>query len=167
MDTIASQITSLTIVYSTFYSGADQRKHQSSASLAFVRRIHRWPGTFSSSQVSATHLKIGYMEIRSARMPARRMNRTDLTRGNGGTRIVSTRQQWSPSDRPYCFRMHCRFLGQLSEHSALGGLPNCCLLLASAEALGGDSYHSQRPDCGALSTTVRNPCPRLSHSSSM
>ena len=43
MGTIASQITSLTIVYSTVYSGADQRKHQSSASLAFVRGIHRWP----------------------------------------------------------------------------------------------------------------------------
>ena len=39
----ASQITSLTIVYSTVYSGADQRKHQSSASLAFVRGIHRGP----------------------------------------------------------------------------------------------------------------------------
>ena len=33
----------LTIVYSTVYSGADHRKHQSSASLAFVREIHRWP----------------------------------------------------------------------------------------------------------------------------
>ena len=44
MGAIASQITSLTIVYSTFYSGADQRKHQSSASLAFVRGIHRTPG---------------------------------------------------------------------------------------------------------------------------
>ena len=43
MDAIASQITSLTIVYSTVYSGADQRKHPSSASLAFVRGIHRWP----------------------------------------------------------------------------------------------------------------------------
>ena len=43
MSTIASQITSLTIVYSTVYSGLDQRKHQSSASLAFVRGIHRWP----------------------------------------------------------------------------------------------------------------------------
>ena len=40
---MASQITSLTIVYSTVYSGADHRKHQSSASLAFVRGIHRWP----------------------------------------------------------------------------------------------------------------------------
>ena len=39
----ASQITSLTIVYSTVYSGTDQRKHQNSASLAFVRGIQRWP----------------------------------------------------------------------------------------------------------------------------
>ena len=43
MSAMASQITSLTIVYSIVYSGADQRKHQSSASLAFVRGIHRWP----------------------------------------------------------------------------------------------------------------------------
>ena len=48
MSKIASQITSLTIVYSTFYSGPDQTKHQSSASLAFVRGIprtnDRWRG---------------------------------------------------------------------------------------------------------------------------
>ena len=37
MGSITSQITSLTIVYSTVYSDADQRKYQSSASLAFVR----------------------------------------------------------------------------------------------------------------------------------
>ena len=43
MGTIAFQITSLTIVYSIVYSDADQRKHQSSASLAFVREIHREP----------------------------------------------------------------------------------------------------------------------------
>ena len=41
MDALASQIISLTIVYSTFYSDEDQRKHRSSASLAFVRGIHR------------------------------------------------------------------------------------------------------------------------------
>ena len=41
MGTIASQITSLTMVYTTVYSDADQSKHQSSASLAFVRGIHR------------------------------------------------------------------------------------------------------------------------------
>ena len=43
MGAIVSQITSLTIVYSTVYSDADQSKHQSSASLAFVRGIHRSP----------------------------------------------------------------------------------------------------------------------------
>ena len=41
MSVIASQITSLTTVYSTVYSDADQRKHQSSASLAFVWGIQR------------------------------------------------------------------------------------------------------------------------------
>ena len=43
MGAIASQITSLKIVYSILYSSADQRKHQSSASLAFVRGSHRGP----------------------------------------------------------------------------------------------------------------------------
>ena len=53
MGAIPSQNTSLTIIYSIVYSDADQRKHQSSASLAFVRGIHRstvnsphkWPVT--------------------------------------------------------------------------------------------------------------------------
>ena len=53
MGAIASQITSFTIVYSTVYSNADERKHQSSASLAFVWGIlggpvnspHKWPVT--------------------------------------------------------------------------------------------------------------------------
>ena len=52
--TMASQITSLTIIYSAVYSGAYQRKHQSSAPLAFVRGIHwcpvnsphKWPVTW-------------------------------------------------------------------------------------------------------------------------
>ena len=41
MTKMASQITSLTVVYSTVYSDADQIKYQSSASLAFVWGIHR------------------------------------------------------------------------------------------------------------------------------
>ena len=36
MSAMASQLTSLSIVYSTVYSGGDQRKHQSLASLALV-----------------------------------------------------------------------------------------------------------------------------------
>ena len=43
MGAMTPRITSLMIVYSTLYSGADQRKLQSSASLAFVRGIHRRP----------------------------------------------------------------------------------------------------------------------------
>ena len=43
MNAIASQITSVYIVCSIVGSGADQRKHQSSASLAIVRGIRRWP----------------------------------------------------------------------------------------------------------------------------
>ena len=51
MTTIASQITSLTVVYSTIYSDADQRKHQSSALLAFVWGIHR-DGEFPAQRAS-------------------------------------------------------------------------------------------------------------------
>ena len=43
MGAMASQITSLTIVYSAVYSDPNHRKHQSTASLASVRGIHRWP----------------------------------------------------------------------------------------------------------------------------
>ena len=43
MSAKASQITGVSVVCTTVCSGADQRKHQSSASPAFVREIHRWP----------------------------------------------------------------------------------------------------------------------------
>ena len=43
MGAVASQITSFSIVCSTVRSGAGQRKHYSSASLAFGRGIHWWP----------------------------------------------------------------------------------------------------------------------------
>ena len=52
MGTIAFQITSLTSVYSIVYPDADQRKHQSSASLAFVRGIHRSPVASYAENVS-------------------------------------------------------------------------------------------------------------------
>ena len=46
MGALAFRITSLTIVYSNVYSDADQRKRQSPASLAFLRRIQRGPVNF-------------------------------------------------------------------------------------------------------------------------
>ena len=51
MSAMASQITSHTIVYSTVYSGVDQRTHLSSASLAFVWGIHRWPVASNAENV--------------------------------------------------------------------------------------------------------------------
>ena len=51
MGAMASDITSLTIFYSTVYSGTDQKKHQSSAALAFVRGIHRLPVASNAENV--------------------------------------------------------------------------------------------------------------------
>ena len=64
ISTIACQITSRTIVYSTVYWGADQRKHQSCASLDFVRGIRRWPVNSPHkkpvTQVDITHILVDY-----------------------------------------------------------------------------------------------------------
>ena len=49
---MTSQITSLNIVYSTVYSGADQRKHKNSASLAFVWENSPVTGEFSAQMAS-------------------------------------------------------------------------------------------------------------------
>ena len=79
MGTMASLITSLTSVYSTVHPGADQRKHQSSASLAFVWGIHRkpvnslhkWPVTrkmfpFDDVIMTMTYGDLAIHEARSA-----------------------------------------------------------------------------------------------------
>ena len=52
MDAMASQITNLTIIYSTIYSGADQRKQQSSASLTFGRGISPVTDEFPAQMAS-------------------------------------------------------------------------------------------------------------------
>ena len=52
MSTMASQITSASIVYSTVSSYVDQRKYQCSASLAFARGNHRWPVNFLEQMAS-------------------------------------------------------------------------------------------------------------------
>ena len=62
MSAVASQINSFMIVYSTVYSGADQNKHQSSASLAFVRGIHRWPMN-SSYKRPATRKMVPFDDV--------------------------------------------------------------------------------------------------------
>ena len=80
MGAMASQITDLTIVYSTVHSGADQRKYLNSASLAFVRVIHRspmssphkWPVTrkmfpFDDVIIPPSHLLQKFLHQRLAR----------------------------------------------------------------------------------------------------
>ena len=62
MSAMASQITSLMIVYSTVYSDADKKKHQRSAPLAFVREIHCWPVN-SSQKGPATRKMILFRDI--------------------------------------------------------------------------------------------------------
>ena len=71
MSTMASQVTSLMIVYSTVYSGADQRKHPLSASLAFF--VGNWPvtGEFPAQRAS-------YVENVSIITSRLRQNRSHL-----------------------------------------------------------------------------------------
>ena len=71
MTTMAPQITSLTVVYSTVYSDADQRKHQSSASLAFVWGIQRdrWiPRTKGQLRGKCFHLMTSSCHIKYAHL---------------------------------------------------------------------------------------------------
>ena len=67
MGAMASQITSLTIVYSTVYSDADQGKHQCPVSLAFVRGIHRGPVN-SPHKWPVTRKMLDDVIIRSSRL---------------------------------------------------------------------------------------------------
>ena len=75
MGAVAYEITSLTIAYSTVYSGADQRKHQSSASLAFVWGIHRgtvnsphkWPVTLEMFPLDDVIMRMQHPKIKCGR----------------------------------------------------------------------------------------------------
>ena len=65
MSAMASQITSLTIVYSTANSGTDRRKHHSSASLTFVRAItHNIYWGITNGPYSANHILHTLLERR-------------------------------------------------------------------------------------------------------
>ena len=56
MGVMGSQIAGVSIVYSTVCSGLDQRKHQSSAPLAFVREIRRSPTEFPSQSANYANI---------------------------------------------------------------------------------------------------------------
>ena len=74
MTTMASQISSLAVVYSSIYSDANQRKHQSSASLAFVWGIHRdrWiPCTKDQLRGKCFHLMTSSCDVSSYKFPTK------------------------------------------------------------------------------------------------
>ena len=79
---MASQITGVSIVYSTAGSSTDERKHQTSASLAFVRGIYRW-------SVNCPH----------KRQVTRKIFPFDDVIMLFGTRLEST-QEWVPQILP-------------------------------------------------------------------
>ena len=81
MSVMSSRITNLTIVYSSVYSGADQRKHQSSSSLAFVREIHRWPVN-SAHRGPVTRKMFPFDDV---------IMSTDRPRHHGGCRAADAR----------------------------------------------------------------------------
>ena len=90
MGTIASQITSLTIVYSGVYSDADQSKHQSSASLAFVREIHR-DGEFPAQMASnAENVSIWWRHHDIGKI-----DRDQRTTKHTEVRIITVTSQWA------------------------------------------------------------------------
>ena len=68
MGAMASQITSLAVVYSTVYSDPDQRRHRSSASLAFVQGIQRGPVN-SPHKGPVTRIRFPFDDVIMIRIP--------------------------------------------------------------------------------------------------
>ena len=101
MSTIASQITGVSIVCSTICSGTDQRKHQSSSSLAIVRVIHRW-------SVDSPHKKASNPENISIWWRHHDSAENDLY----GISLIRKGTKWSP----FC-RRHFLMNGNLTESS--------------------------------------------------
>ena len=67
MSAMESQITVVSMVCSTVCSGADQRKHQSSTSLAFMRGIHQWP-VYSPNKGSVTRKMFPFDDVIMAKI---------------------------------------------------------------------------------------------------
>ena len=97
MGTMASQITSLTIVYSIVYSGVDQWKYQSSASLAFVRGIHRRPVNSLPSVVPPSHHNPG---------PRTGCSRAVLNKNRTSTHGARTGPVWRRTNFAYPYGVH-------------------------------------------------------------
>ena len=113
MGAMASQITSLTIINSTVYSGADQRKYQSSASLAFVRGIHRWP-VDSPHKGPVTRKMFPFDDVIWKQLLAVRVNWKVLTKMQNLSFIEVRLQVMSAKCRPFCSRINAARLAWFS-----------------------------------------------------
>ena len=77
MNAVASQLTSRRIYYWIIYSGVDQRKHQSPASPAFARGIHRWPVNSPQKRL-VTRKMFPFDDARSALLVLSHLDETQM-----------------------------------------------------------------------------------------
>ena len=101
MSVMASLITGVSIIYSlNMCSGADQRKHQSSPSLAFAWGIHRWP--VNSPHKRPVKRKMFHLMTSSWTIfhtPAKPLNLPRDSSGTGEPRGFKC-ANWTPLCRP-------------------------------------------------------------------
>ena len=99
MGAMASQITSFVIVYSKVYLDADQRKHQSSVSLAFVRGLHRWPVN-SPHKWTVTRKMFPFDDVIMIHTPVRHCPlpryASVLRQSSQTTETIATTPRWVP-----------------------------------------------------------------------
>ena len=124
MGTMASQITSLTIVWSTVYSGADQIRYQNPASLASVRVIHRW-SVISPHKGPVKRKKVSIWWRHYVILTFHSVRRSHLTRGFATPKAIHTN-----------FHVILSWIGWLLYHDCLG------IIWQSASS---DARHQKKP----------------------
>ena len=127
MRAMASQITSVSSVCSNVCSGADQRKHQSSASLAFVRGIHRWP-VVSPHKGPITQKMFSFDDVNM------QSSQGDVNRSSpkGDGALLRRRMVWCHWAPPPIHSILGYLIPLPTLHRSLRGLSNirhCCNLL--------------------------------------
>ena len=117
MSAIASQITNLTIVYSTVYS--DQRKQQSSASLAFARGIHRDPAQMASYAESVSIWWRHHAKYNSVSLMGFHPDKyLPITLPNGHPELIANSLRPRPNRRHFADDiLKCIFLNENEWHS--------------------------------------------------
>ena len=112
MGRMASQITSLSIVYSIVHSGANQRKHQSPASLAFVRGIHPAQIASNAENVSiwlrnhAVFLHDDYNDVPRSKLVNRKCPRWLVAMMTSRPSSVLVKSRFQPGTSKYIHIFH-------------------------------------------------------------